>query len=147
MNFKIIFKFLGFKFWKTGSHKLFGVKEDEIMKKWGKGKEWKMPVLSDYEDNDEDSAFTPAAKRKKNDCGSAKLASVMEDVKSIHHDLQTILKLTLESKVPLGLKQVLFDTFRCNICISTPMVPPMNMYKMLQMHPWMPVLCRLMVCR
>ena len=35
-----------------------------------------------------------------------------------------MLKLTPNSKVPLGLKQVLLDTFRCNICIVTPMVPP-----------------------
>ena len=100
------------------------MKEDEIMKKRGKGKGRKMPVLSDYEDDDEDSPLTPAAKRKKGDCGSAEIASIMEDVRSIHRDLQTVLKLTPESKVPLGLKQVLFDTFRCNICISTPMAPP-----------------------
>ena len=117
----------GFKFWKIGSRKLFAVKEEDIVKKKGKGKGRKMPVLSDYEDDDYDdsSAFSPAAaKKQKNDCGSVELESIMEDVKSIHRDLQSVLKLTPNSKVPLGLKQVLLDTFRCNICIATPMVPP-----------------------
>lgn len=123
---KIIFA--GIKFWKTGSRKLFAVKENEVAQKRGKGKGRKIPIiLSDYEndDDDDDGAFTPvAAKKKRNDCGSAELNSIMEDVKSIRHDVQSVLKLTPKSKVPLGLKQVLLDTFRCNICIATPMVPP-----------------------
>ncbi len=51
-----------------------------------------MPVLSDYQaddDYDDSSAFTPAAtKKQKNYCGSVELESIIEDVKSIHRDLQ-----------------------------------------------------------
>lgn len=56
--------------------------------------------------------------------GSPELSLPLKDVKVMYKDLQTVLKLTPQSTVPLELQQVVLDTFRCNICLSTPILPP-----------------------
>ena len=38
--------------------------------------------------------------------------------------MQSVLKLTRNTKVPAGLKSILQQTFECSICLVTPIVPP-----------------------
>ena len=48
-----------------------------------------------------------------------KLSSdLTKDMKSVKRSIQSILSLTKDSKIPLGLKKVLKDAFKCVICMG-----------------------------
>lgn len=46
------------------------------------------------------------------------------EVAAIHAKTDAMLSLTKDSNVPLGLKSLLRDTFKCHNCAAAPMKPP-----------------------
>ena len=54
---------------------------------------------------------------------------LLKEVGSIKNDLNEIVSFTKESKIPLGLKRILRDTFKCSICHSVPIKPPVIVTK------------------
>lgn len=51
------------------------------------------------------------------------------NIKQVKRSIQTIFSLTKDSKLPLGLKKVLVETFRCLICSTLPIKPPIIVAK------------------
>ena len=49
---------------------------------------------------------------------------MMERLIDISAKLDSVLSLTKDTPVPLGLKRLLQDSFKCRICHITPMTPP-----------------------
>ena len=114
----ITYSLLGFKFWKVGSRKIFAVVESELDRiRKGKGKRKRKEVIQIEDSDDDTSAYLTEKKLKRED-------ELMMEVKSIRHDLGAVLSLSNEMKLPPGLFKQLVDTFKCNICQSTPMNPP-----------------------
>ena len=92
---------LGIRFWKVGSRKLFAVRDK------GKGKKRKR-AANDLDS--EDDKLGHARVIKKLDIISAKISQVFE--------VNTHLPL------PLGFSTVAYETFKCSICLASPISPP-----------------------
>ena len=75
---------------------------------------------------DDDDDFEPEVRQRKetNSTCSDKLEEMGEMLGSLHQKVDQVLSLTPESKVPLGLKKLLIDSFTCKICKDSPMEPP-----------------------
>ena len=112
---------IGLSFWKVGSRKVYAVLESSISSK-GKGKKSPRYISSD---NNSDSDFEPA--RKKGMAlrvNSSKLNKISLDIENIKNDLESVFKLTKDTKIPISLTKILHDTFICHICRNAPMMPP-----------------------
>ncbi len=84
----------GIKFWKVGSRKIFAI-----------------------------STEVPQAKKRR--CSNADEDSLLnEKLNSLDSKVSKILKVAPYYKVPLGLLAQLHDTFKCNICKYSPLIPP-----------------------
>ena len=55
---------------------------------------------------------------------SIKPQRIQDDIKEIREELSKVFLLTSAMQVPIALLRLLYDTFRCGICRSTPMKPP-----------------------
>ena len=121
--------YAGLRFWKTGSQKIFAVKEEDIHRLRARGKGKRCPILlnSEDEDDDSDDFLQPARKRKLSNATHEAItdaSAIMKDVAEMKKDLKSVLALTPESSIPLGLKRIMMETFQCSICMSAPVVPP-----------------------
>ena len=103
----------------------------QILKK-GKGKSRKLPaVLLDSDEEEEDSDTMATVSKGKKPCTVQRellhdLEVLTEDVQDMKKDLKSVLTLTPESVVHLGLRRILIDTFRCCICMDAPIKPPVT---------------------
>ena len=67
----------------------------------------------------------PPPKKKRRYSSSDEDSSALSDkLDAINYKLTKILEVTPQCKVPLGLSTQLCDSFRCNICKTTPLRPP-----------------------
>ena len=93
------------------SRKFYAVPEDDLMAPVQKKLRRTSPKTIDLTDN-----------------GSCSCDGVLEGVKSeleeVNSKIDQISNLTKDSPVPIGLKKLLKDAFKCKICHITPMVPP-----------------------
>ena len=80
-------------------------------------------VINVSSSESEDGVFTPLIRRKRT-AEAAKLMILSNDIKQVKESVSKIFRLTNNMTIPLGLRQLLYDTFKCSICRSTPMVPP-----------------------
>lgn len=80
-------------------------------------------VINISSSESEDGVFTPLIRRKRT-AEAAKLTILSNDIKQVKESVSKIFRLTNNMTIPLGLRQLLYDTFKCSICQSTPMVPP-----------------------
>jgi len=49
---------------------------------------------------------------------------MVQEIKSLHNDMKKVLQLTKGMKLPPGLYLQLLDTFKCRICHTSPIRPP-----------------------
>ena len=73
----------------------------------------------------DEEIIAPLIKRKRT-AEYVKLTNISSELKEVKDSLHVdkLFSVTDGMSVPVGLRSVLFDTFRCAICQSTPMVPP-----------------------
>ena len=108
------------KFWKVGSRRIFAVVEselDRLQKGMGKRKRREVIRIEDSDSDDNTSTYLAEKRFKQKE-------ELVTEVKVIRHDLGAVLSLAKDMKLPPGLFKQLTDTFKCNICQSTPMNPP-----------------------
>ncbi len=79
-----------------------------------KQKQQQAVLISDDEDD-----FAQPPKRRRHDMGP-----VLDEVKALHKEVQAVLQLTPNMKVPPGLYRLITDTFQCQICRKAPISPP-----------------------
>ena len=79
-------------------------------------------VANDSSSSSDEGLITPFAKRKRT-AEFVKL-NISCELKEVKDGLEKIFMLTNGMNIPIGLGNVLYDTFRCSICHATPMVPP-----------------------
>ena len=104
----------GLKFWKCGSRKIYAIQRA------GKQKLSHKVFLTSESDSESD--FEPAKKKHRSE--SPSLTRVAADIRDIRNDLQSLFDISKNVKLPLALHRQLQDTFKCNICRSSPMKPP-----------------------
>ena len=110
--------FIGLRFWKVGSRKLYAVKESELREK-----KRVSAAANESSSSSDESLITPLVKRKRT-AEFVKLTNISCELKEVKDGLEKIFTLTSGMSIPVGLRSVLYDTFRCSICQATPMVPP-----------------------
>ena len=76
-------------------------------------------------DSDEDDFEPRSKKARKED----KLDMVLDEVQGVKASLVEMMALTQDSKVPIGLKRIIRDTFKCHICHTVPIKPPVIVTK------------------
>ena len=54
---------------------------------------------------------------------------MMDKLGDVQKKMADMFTLTRESPIPMGLKKLLYDSFKCKICLSTPMTPPIIFMK------------------
>ena len=111
------------QFWKQPSRKFFAVPEEDLMAPV----RTKRRYSSRSRDNDDDDDFETVVRheRKEVNCTCTdKLQEIGEVLGSLQQKVNLVLSLTPETKVPLGLKNLLMDSFSCKICKESPMEPP-----------------------
>ena len=104
----------GLAFWKVPSRKLYAV----IPRK----RKTTVEILSS--DSDDDLVRPKRMKAKQNDN-----TLVVEAVQEMKSTLNDIMAITKDSKLPLGLKKALHDSFKCTICTVIPIRPPIIVTK------------------
>ena len=95
----------GLKFWKCGSRHIYAIDMKKVI-----------TVSSDSSSDESD--FVPLTKRRDS------IDQIANDVKTIKGDIASLFEISRMTKVPLGVKKMMIDTFRCTICQGTPMMPP-----------------------
>ena len=109
---------VGVTFWKHPHRKLYAVLKAKL--KGGVSK--KQPLILDSdEDGDSETKKKPKLEEK--------LAVVLEELGSIKESVEEAMSLTKYTKIPLGLKRIMRDTFKCQICYNVPIVPPVIVTK------------------
>ena len=75
-------------------------------------------------DSDED--FEPRSKKERIE---EKLEMILSEVGGIKEALGEMMTLSADSSVPMGLKHILQETFKCHICHTVPINPPVIVTK------------------
>ena len=88
--------FIGIRFWKVGSRKIFAIKDDEALP------EAKKVKISSADDS------TNNAIEEKIDCIDFKLTKILD----------------IAPNLPIGLSSLIYETFKCSICHTSPIIPP-----------------------
>ena len=99
---------IGLKFWKCGSRRIYAVREPETKR-----------AITIPSDSSDDESDIPVVKRRKEG-----IDGIARDIKALKSDVASLFEVSRRSRIPMGLKKMLIDTFRCTICQSTPMMPP-----------------------
>ena len=115
LTFTNTFHYAGLAFWKCPRRKLYSVpyKDTEDIPSSSK---WQRTICIDSDDDD----FEPRSKKRKED----RLDMILGEISSIKNSLADIFSVNENSRIPLGLKRSIRDTFMCAICHSTPIRPP-----------------------
>ena len=111
---------LGLKFWKVGSWKLYAVEESDLKES---RKRLSANVISIPSSDSEEELPTPITRRKCT-AEAAKLSIISDDTREMKDTMSKVFRLTSSMSVPLGLRNLLYDMFKCSICQATPMTPP-----------------------
>ena len=92
--------------------------ESQLNRIKGKGRKRDVIHISESESDDE----LPPSKKGKHI--PVQLDQLTLEMKGIRKDISSVLTLSKGMKLPPGLHTLLHDTFKCNICQSSPIRPP-----------------------
>lgn len=101
-----------------GSRKLYAVKDSNV-----KGKK-RMSNAINISSSSSDEEFVAPSVKIRRTAEYVKLSNISSELREVKDSIDKIFEVTSNMRVPIGLKSVLYDTFKCSICQSTPMVPP-----------------------
>ena len=122
----------GAQFWKQPARKFYAVTEGDLASCTRKRSSKQRRSVINIDDDDDDDTYDdfvtgpPTKKRtlnaERSSIGS-RLNTIEAKVDALHADVDKVLSLTAETKVPLGLKLLLQEAFLCPIC-NLIMTPP-----------------------
>ena len=102
--------YIGLKFWKVGSRKLYAVKEADL-----RGRKRVSTAANESTLSSDEGPILPFTKCRRT-AEYVKLAHILSELKEVRSGLDKIFTLTSGMSIPVG--------FRCSICQATPVVPP-----------------------
>jgi len=114
-------------FWKCPRRKLYAVTHSDIQECRSTHKSSRSLLIDDADSSDEDIDLRelPARKRKYDD----KLQWLADEVASIKEILTDMMSVTANSTLPIGWRCLFCDAFKCQICHSIPIKPPIIVTK------------------
>ena len=109
----------GVQFWKQPSWKFFAVPEDLMVPV-----RTKRHYSSKSRDDDNDDDFETVVRRERKEANCTCTDKLQEVLGSLQHKVNLVLTLTPETKLLLGLKKLLMDSFSCKTFKELPIEPP-----------------------
>ena len=122
---------IGISFWKCPRRKLYAVTFSDIQEcNGGPNRSTRSSFIdtSDSSDDDQDRSRDEPIKKKRR-CEDKMLQRLGDEVASIRDIMADMMSLTADTHIPIGLRRVLRDTFKCHICHSVPVRPPVIVTK------------------
>ena len=118
--------FPGVLFWKHPRRKLYAVTQRDLKEIRRRRSAGNYINTSDDESDDDGGMSGSTRKRVKLD---DTLEAIGQDVSAIRETITEMMTLTADCSMPLGLKRVVNDTFKCYICHVIPVKPPIIVTK------------------
>ena len=115
------------KFWKSGSRKFYAIKRSLTPAEKGKGRKRPQIVVESSTSESDDFQPTPhttSLKKKKASSPAAATSEIKEELGAIRQDLRCLFEIDSRMKVPVALYRQLCGTFKCVVCHSAPIEPP-----------------------
>lgn len=107
---------------------MYAVRQSSLGQPSGKGKgKGRRPshpsAIEIPSDSDSENDFLPAAKRS---CAvsASEIRKLTKEVGVIQQEIRKVFSISSRLTVPIALQQKLIDTFKCNICQTSPISPP-----------------------
>ena len=116
---------VGVLFWKHPRRKLYAVVQKELHH-GGKRSFCTIDVSDD--ESDTASSMSILTRNKKSKINKM-VETIGDDVSVIRETVTDMMTLTANCNLPLGLKRIVRDTFKCYICHSVPVKPPIIVTK------------------
>jgi len=109
--------------WKVGSRRVYAVPRDRSWIVKSKSKKRAHHIVIDS-DSDSEADFLP--QKKKNTCAvaCAEVNSLKNEVMVMKDQMHRLFQIDRRMKIPVALQTILQDTFKCHICQTTPICPP-----------------------
>ena len=101
----------GLKFWKVGSRKIYVVSENDLRR---------LKYAADSSSSDSDLEPPP---RKFSKITSAEYSAIIRNIQGLRSQFDSLMNVQATLKVPLSLRKILLENFKCVICQGT-MTPP-----------------------
>ena len=106
----------GLKFWNVPSQKIYAVQAIELqLPSKGKGPLRRKSLAGSSEESENDFEVTPAQKKMKDVSGTT---VVIEEIRQLKSEVQSVLKITKNLKYPPGLYLIINNAFSCKICLG-----------------------------
>ena len=121
LYYTAMLNYTGLAFWKNPRRKIYAVLKTDSLK--GKAGRCHSQISAESESDDD---FQP---RRKKNLIEDKLNTLIDEVNSLKENVSDVMQLSKESKIPLGLKRIVRDSFKCKICHAVPINPPVIMSK------------------
>lgn len=120
--------YVGLTFWKSPRRKVYAVAHNDIQELMScSSRSFTSSRESHQTDSSDDEEFLPP-KGKKGRYEKV-LQSVKDELVSLKDTVADVISLTPQSFLPLGIRRVIRDTFKCQICHSIPANPPIIVTK------------------
>ncbi|XP_065908512.1 uncharacterized protein [Dysidea avara] len=116
-------------FWRSPRRKLYAVSHSdfqEMLSCPSRSSTSSFTHHSDSSDDDDDKFSPPKGKKGRYE---KLLKSLKDEVISVKETVSDAMSLTPESVLPLGLRRIIRDTFKCQICHTIPVQPPVIVTK------------------
>ena len=108
----------GLGFWKCPRRKYYAVLRKDLSSDPSSNN----VIISDSEDD-----FEPRKKRARKD--DKPLQIIQQDISEIKEQITDFMSLSTDLKIPLALRRIVRDTFKCRICHRVPIKPPLIITK------------------
>ena len=94
----LLYVYIGLKFWKVGSRKIYAVSSSELKRKGAA-------------DSSSDSDMEPPKSKRVLNC-----SEIEKNIKAIRNQIDSLMSLQGTLQIPLSLRKLLLDSFKCIIC-------------------------------
>ena len=129
MDWKYVlnYHFITGKFWKSGSQNFYAIKRS-LTPAHEKGKGRKRPQIVVESSTSESDDFQPTPRtttlKKKASSPASATSEIKEELGTIRQNLRCLFEIYSRMKVPVALYRQLCGTFKCVVCHSAPIEPP-----------------------
>ena len=113
----------GGTFWKQPACKIYAIPQEDLSPQRPATRKRKSTATINLDTSDSDSDFESTRPVAKKQC------NCNEGMLMIHQKLDRVLSLTPKSKIPMGLKFMMQESFSCIICKQFPIKPPVMFSK------------------
>ena len=116
-------------FWKCPRRKLYAVTFSDIQECSRGPSRSSRSSFIDVPDSSDDDLDRDEPSKKKRRYDDRMLQRLSDEVASVRDIMADMMSLTADTNLPIGFRRVLRDTFKCQICHTVPVKPPVIVTK------------------